>query len=746
MNIDEIMNELTLEEKCSLLSGADFWNLKSIERLGIRKIMMTDGPHGLRKQDMDASEIGLEKSVPATCFPSGAALASTWNKNLIKEVGKAIAKECLDNDVDVLLGPAVNIKRSPLCGRNFEYYSEDPVLSSKIAKYFIKGVQSQGVSACIKHFAANNQEFRRLTTDVRVDERAFREIYLKSFEEAIKEAKPDCVMCAYNKINGEYASDNKKLLNDILREEWGYEGVVISDWGAVNDRVKSLEAGMDIEMPSCFGVNDRIVYEAVKSGKIKIEVLDRAVKRILKLILKHSNKSQTRCVDYEYNHRLASKVAEEAVILLKNDDDILPLNKDSRIAIIGEFAKNPRFQGGGSSHVNPTKLECPIDEIKKYANSVVYARGFNSNNDEIDEALIKEAVNLAKISDVVVLFLGLPERYESEGFDRADIKLPYNQNILVDEIYKVNKNIVVSLSVGSCVEMPWLDKVKAVLNGYLLGQAGGSAIANILFGYSVPSGKLSETFIKRLEDNPSYINFPGSNDRVYYGESVFVGYRYYDYKNIDVQFPFGHGLSYTRFEYSNLKIDKNDYFDDECIDISFKLKNVGKYKAKEVVQVYISKPNSSIIRPIKELKEFEKIELDVGEEREVNLKIKVDDLSYFDEQFNSFLVEEGEYKILIGSSSRDIRLEGSIKVKNRQKVKRMYHINSTIMDVIKTEKGKELLKELVQMLDVDENNVQAKMMKEFYLNMPLRGLIYYGNGKYDFEKLNEIIDLLNNEA
>ncbi|MCX7951020.1 MAG: glycoside hydrolase family 3 C-terminal domain-containing protein [Clostridiales bacterium] len=744
MRAEDILRELTLEEKCSLLSGKDFWNTKSLIRFGIKEVMMTDGPHGLRKQAIDSSEVELEESVPATCFPSGAALASTWNKKLIERAAEAIAEECLENDVDMLLGPAVNIKRSPLCGRNFEYYSEDPVISSKIAKHFIKGVQSKGVSACIKHFAANNQEYRRLTTDVIVDERALREIYLKSFEEAIKEGKPDAVMCAYNKINGTYASDNKYLLNDILRQEWGFEGVVISDWGAVNDRVDALIAGLDIEMPSSYGVNDKRVYEAIKKGEVSEEELDKVVLRILNFILKHQEKTDKIKVDKEKHHQLACEVAKEAIVLLKNEDNILPLDMSKKIAVIGEFAKKSRYQGGGSSHVNPTKIENAYDNILKYSNSVKYSDGFIVDSDEINENLLKEAVEVSKEADIVVLFLGLPERYESEGFDRVDMKLPNNQNILVEKILEVNKNVVVVLSIGSPVEMPWAKSVKGILNGYLLGQAGGSAIASILFGESSPSGKLSETFPIELDDNPSYLDFPGSNDIVKYGEGIFVGYRYYDFKNMNVLFPFGHGLSYTKFEYTNLSTNKDTYNEDEDINVVVKIKNTGNIKAKEVIQVYVQCVNSKVIRPIKELKAFEKVELDIGEEKEVLIKLNGNEFSYFNEKLGKFYVEEGEYEILVGSSSRDIRLEKRIKIEKVKEEKQRFHLNSTIQDVIKTEMGKKLLKDLVKEIGkADEDNVQQKMMKEFYLNLPLRGLLYYSDGKYDLEKLEKLIEVLN---
>ncbi|MFL6554806.1 MAG: glycoside hydrolase family 3 C-terminal domain-containing protein, partial [Bacillus sp. (in: firmicutes)] len=604
-NMKQLIEKMTLEEKASLCSGLDFWHMKGIDRLGIPSLMVTDGPHGLRKQSESVDHLGMYDSVPATCFPSAVGLASTWNRPLIEKVGVALGKECQAEDVAVLLGPGANIKRSPLCGRNFEYFSEDPYLSSELAASHIKGVQSQGVGTSLKHFAANNQEHRRMSVDAIIDERTLREIYLASFENAVKRSQPWTVMSSYNKVNGEYASENNKLLSEILRDEWGFEGFFISDWGAVNERVDGLEAGLELEMPSSNGAGDQKIVEAVQSGKLSETVLNRAVERVLNIIFKAvDNNKQDAIYDKEAHHQLARLVARESMVLLKNEDRILPLKKEGTIAIIGEFAKSPRYQGGGSSHVNPTKLENILEEIEKASAkaSVLYAKGYELKNDIIDENLLVEAKEAAAQSNVAVLFVGLPERYESEGYDREHLRIPENHITLIEAVAEVQPNVVVVLSNGAPVEMPWLPKVKGLLEGYLGGQALGGAIADLLFGHESPSGKLAETFPRALHHNPSYLNFPGEDDKVEYKEGLFVGYRYYDSKEIEPLFPFGYGLSYTSFEYSNLKIDKKEMDDTETVQITAKVKNTGEVAGKDIVQLYVRDVESNVIRPEKELK------------------------------------------------------------------------------------------------------------------------------------------------
>jgi len=740
---------MSLEEKASLCSGLGFWYTKPIERLGIPSIMMTDGPHGLRKQEKDV----FGKSVPATCFPTAVTLASSWDRKLIEKVGSAIGEECQAEGVSILLGPGANIKRSPLCGRNFEYYSEDPFLSSEMTLHFIRGVQSQGVGTSLKHFCANNQEHRRLTVNVMVDERTLREIYLASFEKAVREGKPWTVMCAYNKVNGEYCSENAYLLSNILREEWGFEGFVVSDWGAVNERVKGLLAGLDLQMPYDEGFGDRKIIEAVKKGELPEEVLDKAVERILRVVFKAiENKKENVVYDKLAHHRLAREAARECFILLKNEDEILPLKKKGIIALIGAFAKNPRYQGLGSSHVNPTMLDTAYEEILREVEGkaeILYADGYRLDSDMIDEKLIAEAKEIAKKSEVAVIFAGLPEKYESEGYDRKHMKIPKNHNKLIEEVSKVQKNSVVILSNGAPVEMPWVDRVKGILETYLGGQGWGRAVADVLFGAVSPSGKLAETFPKKLSDNPSYLNFPGEDDRVEYREGIFMGYRYYDKKEMDVLFPFGYGLSYTTFEYSDLRLDKKEMTEQDTLRVSVKVKNMGKMLGKEIVQLYVRDVESSVIRPEKELKGFEKVELNPGEEKEVIFTLDKRAFAYYNVDLKDWHVESGEYEVLIGKSSRDIVLKDTVYVKSTVQIRKKFHRNSTIGDVIEDPVASEIFKPIIQQLikqhpvfATSERNV-IEMFKEMMRYMPLRNLISFSNGAITEEMLESIIQRMN---
>lgn len=589
-NIGELIRQMSLEEKASLCSGLTFWHTKGIERLGIPSLMVTDGPHGLRKQDGGADHLGISESIQSTCFPSAAGVASSWNRSLIKKMGEALGKECQAEDVAILLGPGANIKRSPLCGRNFEYFSEDPYLSSEMAASHIKGVQSQGVGTSIKHFAANNQEHRRMSTDAIVDERTLREIYLASFEGAVKQAQPWTVMSSYNKVNGEYASENSYLLNEILREEWGFEGFVVSDWGAVNERVASLASGMELEMPANGGIGDQKIVEAVKRGELSEDVLNTAVERMLNVIFKVvDNKKENVIYNQDAHHQLAREVARESMVLLKNEDKILPLEKKGTIAVIGEFAKKPRYQGGGSSHVNPTKLNSILEEIEASSGkqtNILFAQGYNLENDEVDDNLINEAKEAASGADAVILFVGLPDRYESEGYDREHLRMPKNHNYLIDAIAEVNQNVVVVLSNGAPIEMPWIDRVKGLLEGYLGGQALGGAVADLLFGDANPSGKLAETFPKKLSHSPAFLNFPGEGDNVEYKEGIFVGYRYYEKKELEPLFPFGFGLSYSTFEYSNLTVSQKAIKDSDTLTVTVNVKNTSNVAGQEIVQLY----------------------------------------------------------------------------------------------------------------------------------------------------------------
>lgn len=572
-NVKKIVSQMTLEEKAGMCSGKDFWHLKSVERLGIPEVMVSDGPHGLRKQAENADHLGINESIKAVCFPTACATACSFDRDLLEEMGSALGKECQAENVSVLLGPAVNIKRSPLCGRNFEYFSEDPYLAGQMAKAHIQGVQKEGVGTSIKHFAANNQEYHRMSASSEVDERTLREIYLAAFETPIKEAKPKTVMCSYNQINGVFASEDPWLLDEVLRKEWGYEGYVMSDWGAVNERVPGLKAGLELEMPASGGETDRQIVEAVKNGTLKEEILDRAVERILNVIFDYVDHKKDEVFDMEKDHALAEKVETESMVLLKNEG-ILPLKKGSRVAFIGAFAKNPRYQGGGSSHINSFRVTGALEAAEGMAD-ITYAEGYGLEKDEIDEALVTEAVKAAKEAEVAVIFAGLPDAFESEGYDRVHMKMPNCQNHLIQEVCNVQPNLVVVLHNGSPVEMPWADEVKGILEAYLGGQAVGAAEAKILFGDANPCGKLAETIPYKLSDNPSYLNFPGDGETVEYKEGIFVGYRYYDKKEMPVRYPFGYGLSYTEFAYSNLKLDKKSMKDTDTLTVSVDVSNTG---------------------------------------------------------------------------------------------------------------------------------------------------------------------------
>jgi beta-glucosidase len=747
-DIKEIISQMTLEEKASLCSGLDMWHTKPIERLGIPSIMMTDGPHGLRKQ----AGPGPFDSIPATCFPTASCLACSWDRSLIEKVGRAIGEECQAEGVSIILGPAVNIKRSPLCGRNFEYFSEDPYLSSELARSHIVGVQSQGVGTSIKHFTANNQEHRRHTINEIIDERTLREIYLASFENAVRFAQPWTVMSAYNKVNGKYCSENEFLLTKVLKEEWAHEGFVVSDWGAVDDRVSALMAGLELEMPSSYGINDRKIVEAVRSGKLPEEVLDRAVERLLKIIFKAiDNKKEGATYDRLAHHLLARDVAKECIVLLKNEDNILPLKRQGTIAIIGAFAKKPRFEGGGSSHVNPTMIDIPYDEIEKLAGDTVrllYAQGYNPESEEIDENLINEAKDIARQADVAVIFAGLPETYESEGYDRPHMRMPESHNRLISEVSDVQKNTVVVLSNGAPVEMPWIDKVKGLFESYLAGQGGGYAIAELLFGLANPCGKLAETFPQKLSHNPSYLNFPGEDDRVEYREGIFVGYRYYDKKGIDPLFPFGYGLSYTTFEYTGISVDKKEIDDNETVTVKVRVKNTGNMPGKEIVQLYVRDVESSVIRPEKELKGFEKIELQPGEEKEVTFTLDKRAFAYYNVDIKDWYVETGEFEILVGSSSRDIRLRETIKVNSTRKIKKRFDRNTPIGDLLEDPMGAMVFKQLMEQLMQSSplfagiGGEGSQMMRAMFRYMPLRSLINFSRGAFTEEMLNDLLERL----
>lgn len=555
--IKELVSKMTLEEKASLCSGLDFWHTKGVERLGIPSEMVSDGPHGLRKQDDKADHLGINDSIQAVCFPAGCATASSFNRELVTKLGETLGEECQAENVSAILGPAMNIKRSPLCGRNFEYYSEDPLVSTEMAGALVHGVQSKHIGTSPKHFMANNQEYHRLTSSSEMDERTMREIYLASFEGMVKKEKPWTIMNAYNKLNGTYLCENKEMLTDVLRREWGFDGYVMTDWGAMNDRVEALKAGCNLEMPSCEGATDAEIVAAVQDGTLDESVLDKSCEEYLNVIFKYEeNRDKNAVFQHEKDHETAREIEEECIVLLKNEDALLPLSADKKVAFIGKYAEKPRYQGGGSSHINSFKTESAMDAVEFLATvkkeNITFAKGFDDVEDKVDEALAAKAVEAAANADVAVIFAGLPDSFESEGYDRKHLGMPNCQNALIEAVAEAQPNTIVVLHNGAPVEMPWLGKVKAVLEAYLGGQAVGGAVVNVLYGNANPSGRLAETFPLRIQDTPCYLNYGGEHDKSVYSEGIFVGYRYYTSKEMEVLFPFGYGLSYTTFSYGNL--------------------------------------------------------------------------------------------------------------------------------------------------------------------------------------------------
>ena len=647
MDIKQLISSMTLEEKASLCSGRDFWTTKPIERLNVPSTYVSDGPHGLRREDDTDTDVGIKRSFPATAFPPAVSMAATWNPSVVRAIAEQIALECKDQKVSVILGPGTNIKRSPLCGRNFEYFSEDPYLAGALARAYIEECQKNNIGTSLKHFAVNNQEKLRMTISAVVDERALREIYLRPFEEAIK-AQPWTVMCSYNRINGVYSSDNKKLLTDILRTEWGYKGLVVSDWNAVNDRVQGVRAGLDLEMPACGGRTDREIVKAVQEGQLDEKELDVVVERVLELVFKgNAALEENYKADYDKAHDVAKMAAEESIVLLKNENNVLPIDSKD-IVVIGELANTFRYQGAGSSRINPYKLVNFIDAIKQEGINCEFHSGYTLKGDGYNKAIFEEAVEAANTQKQVVVFIGLTDEYESEGMDRAHLSLPTAQDDLVRAISSINKNAVFVLLGGSPVEMPWIKDVKTLLNAYLPGEAGGEALRDIIYGKVNPSGKLAETYPLKLEDNINADLFPMGPKCVEHRESIFVGYRYYDTAKKDVLFPFGYGLSYTTFEYSNIAFDGKK--------VTFNVKNTGKVAGKEVCQLYIRDLQPKVFKADKELKGFEKIFLKPGEEKKVTLEIDKRSFAFYNTKINDWTALNGKYEILVGASSRDIRL------------------------------------------------------------------------------------------
>ncbi|MEW1957370.1 glycoside hydrolase family 3 C-terminal domain-containing protein [Kineococcus sp. NPDC059986] len=664
----ELLAELTVEEKAALLDGSDFWHTEPVERLGVPALMVTDGPHGLRKQAEGGDHLGLANSVPATCFPPAAGLASSWDVDLLRRVGEALGRETRAEGVAVLLGPGVNMKRSPLCGRNFEYFSEDPVLAGDLAAALVQGVQSQGVGTSLKHFAANNQETQRMTISADVDERTLREVYLTAFERVVRTAQPWTVMCSYNRINGVYASEDPWLLTDVLRGEWGFEGLVVSDWGAVNVREDGVRAGLDLEMPSSSGAGTQRILEAVSTGTLATEDLDRAVLRVLELVEKaRPALADPGTFDADAHHALAREAALQSAVLLKNEDGILPLAATGgTVAVVGEFARTPRYQGAGSSQVNPTRLDDALTALRAQfegSRAVTFAAGYVPEADPDDttgeaaRALVAEAVDAARAADVVVLFLGLPASYESEGYDREHTNLPPEQLDLLDAVVAANPRTVVVLANGSVVNLePWQHTVPAVLEGWLGGQAGGGAVADLLSGVANPSGRLAETIPVHYRDNPTVGNFPGEHGHVRYGEGLLIGYRWYDAHSLPVAAAFGHGLSYTTFEYSDLRVEQRG----KDVDVHVTITNTGDVAGSEVVQVYVADIDATVFRPDAELKGFTRVSLEPGEAREVVVTLDERAFSFWHSATGRWVVEGGEFGIRVGASSRDVRLATTV--------------------------------------------------------------------------------------
>jgi len=686
-SIEALIEQMTLEEKAALCTGASAWTTTPVERLGIPEMVVSDGPHGVRRVP-DIHAMGA-KSLPATAFPTASAIASTWDVDLIHEMGEALGEESIALNVDVLLGPGNNMKRTPLCGRNFEYFSEDPFLSGELATSLIQGIQSKGVGTSLKHFAANNQEYERFVISAEIDERTLREIYLPAFETAVKKGKPWTVMCAYNKINGTYASQNHELLTDILKNEWGFEGLVVSDWGAVHDRVAALQAGLDWQMPGPQERDVQAVIEAVRNGSLPEVALNEAVHRILNIVFKASETPKGGTFDADAHHALAERIAAEGIILLKNNG-VLPLADPQHIAVIGRSAREAHFQGGGSSHINPTKVSVPYKELQQVAGNaeLTYAEGYPTD-DTYQPALIDEAVKLAQDADVALLYIALPSFKESEGYDRADLDLTEQQVALIKAVGKVQPKTVVILNNGAPVDVrAWLDDTAAVLEAWMMGQAGGGAIADVLFGKVNPSGKLAETFPLKLADTPAYLHYPGGNGAVRYGEGLFIGYRYYDTKQVPVQFPFGYGLSYTTFEYSNPKVSAKQFKDVDGLTVSVDVKNTGKLSGKEIVQVYVHDKKSKLIRPVKELKGFAKVELQSGETKTVHIALDFRSFAYYDPAHKQWITEAGDFDILIGSSSADICFSETVNLESSLTLPCLLDRESTIRDWLADPRGR----------------------------------------------------------
>lgn len=777
----ELVLQMTLEEKASLCSGLDFWHTKPIERLGIPSVMVTDGPHGLRKQNEASDHLGINNSVPAACFPTASATACSFDRELMERMGKAIGEECRAENVAVILGPAANIKRSPLCGRNFEYISEDPYLTGETAAALINGIQSQNIGTSMKHYLLNNQEKARLVSNSVVDERAMREIYLTGYERAVKQAQPWTLMCAYNKINGTYACENKYTLTDILRGEWDFKGAVMTDWGAMDDRVEAVQAGLDLEMPGSNGSNDRLIVEAVKEGRLEEKLVDLCAQRMTAIALLAAE-NEPKSYDKEEHNRLAGEIARESAVLLKKGN-ALPASKQAKVAVIGQFAKFPRYQGAGSSKINPYKITSAFDAFEKKGISFVYEEGYCLEDGHTDSERIAKAKAAAEAADVVFAFIGLPDAYESEGFDRSSLSLPQGHNELMEALLEVNQNTVAILSAGGVVEMPWRKKADSILVMYLAGQNSGEAVCELLFGDASPCGKLAETWPLALEDTPAYDNF-GKAGNVEYRESIYVGYRYYDKAEKEVAYPFGFGLTYTQFEYSRLTPDKTKVDENETVNVTLEVKNTGKMAAKEIVELYVSPPESTLFMPVRELKGYEKVFLEPGESKKVSFMLDSRAFSYYHTELKQWAVQDGIYRIEAGASSRDIRLTAEVELASREKIAvpdmkeqatayfrltgnefpkeqfeavygnklpapravRPYSINSTLTEIQSCQTGCGLYRQIHNGMTANLGEGEMlKMLETMLEDMPLRGIAMLSGGAFSVEQIQGMVDMMNRE-
>ncbi|MBR4502279.1 MAG: glycoside hydrolase family 3 C-terminal domain-containing protein [Clostridia bacterium] len=748
----ELLKELTLEEKASLLSGDDFWHTKAVERLGIPRVMVSDGPHGLRKQDDKADHLGVNESIKAVCFPAGCALAASFDRSLMRKMGEAIGDECQHEQVAVDLGPAINIKRSPLCGRNFEYFSEDPYLTGELSAELVRGIQSRDVGTSVKHFALNSQEHRRMSSDSVADERTLREIYLPAFETVVKKAAPWTIMCSYNKVNGEFASQNKRLLTDILRDEWGFKGLVMSDWGAVSDRVKGVQAGLDLEMPASGGVNDREIVRAVREGRLDEKDVDRCCLRVLEMVKRFTDNARKETPwDMEAHHALSGSIAEECMVLLKNEDGILPLKKGEKIALIGEMAEKPRFQGGGSSHINSFRVTSLRDAMGGEEN-VTYVPGYRGTGE--DAGLLEEAAKAAAAADKAVVVAGLPDSFESEGYDRTHLSIPENQVRLIAAVAEANPNTVVLLYNGSPVEMPWLGQVKGVVEGYLGGQDLGDAGKRILYGEANPSGRLPESFPMRLEDTSCYLTYGGEGNRAVYSEGIFVGYRCYNTRKTPLLFPFGYGLSYTSFEVADLRVSADRIRDDGTLKVQVDVKNTGNLDGKETVQLYVAPPTCGVFRPVRELKEFEKVFLRAGEKKTVEFTLDKRSFARWNEEINNWYTDSGEYRVQICRNAEEVLLEAKVTVENTQTVPVTFDEDSIMMDIAACPAAAQVVMASMRRPEWESEEegsaaseaVTAEMSSAMMRYMPLRGQISFSGGQVTHEDLKKLIEKMNAAA